>query len=88
MSKYRAEQLSELKEELLDLIERIQAEVEDIDLSNIEMDVWQTLDHNLSTSLEEMDYLISLIDNNDEKDYYDEDGNPEEDDTESDMIIE
>lgn len=96
MSKYRAEHLSDLKEELLDLIERIQAEVEDIEMSNVEHDVWTTVDHHLGNSMEELDYLISLLDNSDEKDYYiqssfftyDEDGNPEDDDMENDMIIE
>ena len=88
MSKYRAEHLSDLKEELLDLIERIQAEVEDIEMSNVEHDVWTTVDHHLGNSIEELDYLISLLDNSDEKDYYDEDGNPEDDDMENDMIIE
>lgn len=88
MSKYRAEHLSDLKEELLDLIERIQAEVEDIEMSNVEHDVWSTVDHHLGNSMEELDYLISLLDNSDEKEWYDEDGNPEDDDMENDMIIE
>lgn len=84
----RTEVLKELKEQLTDLIAQFQDEIHlEIDMSPTEQTHWEEINHTLGQQMIELDYLFASMDAADEQDLYDEDGNLEEDDRDTDGTI-
>lgn len=83
----RTEQIKELREELNDIISRLEDELDSAKLTVAETDHWQEIAYNLTQALTETDYLVASMDARDEQELYDEDGNPEDESSDRDGSI-
>lgn len=75
----RTDDLRVFKEELEELLSRLEDAIDPELLSRSEDPQYAVIRVGLETALEDLDLLIEQMDANDEREYYDEDGNLEDD---------